>query len=353
MKNTFIFTGLIAAALLWSCNNGGEGEITAEQNFTNAYGTYHGTAASIQADSLILTFEAGTFTGGRPSGEAKRLTVTCLVPTMFEDQRYLGDGNYTAASAGGELPVFIPGSVGVDGNPTGTYLDSWTGAGARTAVLFTGGSMDVAYSDQSEKYTITASLTDAAGNIFSTTYVGELNLTIPEVVPERLENLIAAYYGDGNGTTPQHWILDVFNDITGTGGYTGIILDIHANRVFAEGANSLQEGEYRIGAGGDTGTYLPGSYGNGTHTGSYYYIMDKYQNITGGFHITGGTFTISRNTDDIRYTLRTNLSGRNFNDGAEEDKTILYEGNPIYLDMGGTEPEEIIRQTSHYKQPLE
>lgn len=352
MKNILIAISFVAAlALAWSCNNNEDEVVATEQNFTVANGTYYGNATLMQADSLILNFEAGTFNSdGKPSGEAKRLTVTCYVPAMFDDEIYLGDGTYSAATTNGELPMFIHGALVEDeeGNIdiTGTYLEVWSGAGAstnsRTVMLFTGGSIEVSYSITTEKYTITASLTDAEDNIFNATFVGKLELTIPTVTPDETpDNLIAMYYGDGNSSQPQRWILDVFGYNTGNGGYSGLLLDICASRVFltGENANTLQEGEYRIGADGATGTYLPGSYDDGTLSGSYYYVADKDQNITGGYYITGGTFTIERTTAGT-YILTAALKGRNIEDGAEESKVIEYRGNPLYMDMSGTPPEE-------------
>jgi hypothetical protein len=339
MRNFLLFISFIAAVSAWSCNSGGE-EVAAGQNFTAAYGTYYGPAVAMQADSVVLIFEAGSFPNGNPSGEAKRLTVTCYVAPMFEDQPYLGEGEYTAAGPDGELPAFIPGTATpVAGGMLlhGTYLQAWTGAGNSTAALFTGGSIRVDYYG-TEEYTITASLTDAEGNTFNTTYAGKLILSLPAIVyDETPDNLVAMYYGDGDSTRPQHWILDVFGDDDPTGGFRGIYLDIHANRVFDEGANTLQNGEYRIGSGGATGTYTPGGGEDGAHTGSYYYIMDKDQNVTGGIYITGGTFTISRDPQGI-YTLTANLRGRNMYSGIEEGKTLKYTGTPMYLDMSGTQP---------------
>ncbi len=341
MKNILIFISLIAAASAWSCDSGED--TAAEQNFTAASGIYYGPAVSMPADSLVLTFIAGDFTNGKPSGEAKRLTVTCYVPSMFDDSIYLEDGEYTAASPDAKLPVFIPGTADI--NPDnglitawqGTCLEAWTSTTNVGIMLFTEGSISVKYSNSTEQYTITANLSDANGNTFNTTYIGELNLSLPNIdYDENPTDLTAMYYGDGNSAHTQRWVLDMFSDIAATGGYRGIFLDIHANRIFAEGTNTLQEGEYHIGSGDATGTYLPGGYDNGTHTGSYYYVMDKGENVIDGIYITGGTFTIARSSEEGGYTLTANLRGRNINTDAEETKTMQYTGTPLYLDMTGS-----------------
>ncbi len=332
MKNTFLLIIFSAAALFCSCNSEEDAPV-AEQNFTTASGMYYGSARGIEADSLVLTFEAGVFTGGRPTGEAKRLTITCYVLPMFEDEIYLEDGSYTAAGPDGELPVFLPGSIDT-GILEGTYLEAWVNANNRSVALFTGGSVEITYSLQTEQYTISAALTDAADNTFVTTYTGQLELSLPEIVyDDEPANLTALYYGDGDSTRPQRWVLDLFSDNAATGGYTGIFLDIHANRIFAEGSNTLQEGEYRLGSAGAAGTYVPGSGESGTPEGSYYYVMDKDQNVASGIYITGGTFTISRNAANGAYTLAANLRGRGIDSGEEQAKTLKFTGNPVYLDM--------------------